>query len=91
MLVVLFPEIAPLNIMKLGSPLSAILSAVSQRLSSSCSFPWPSKGEVPAHEGHGHAQAQSRHLRARGLLVPFVGIKIIDIAVNYSICLRRSK
>ncbi len=67
MLIVLFPEIAPLNIMKLR----IAAQRHSQRRGIQCPdhhpahSPGPQGGEIQAHESHGPAAAQSCGLRTR--------------------------
>jgi K+-transporting ATPase ATPase B chain len=84
MLVATFPVIAPLNVMKLASPYSAILSAVIfNALIIIVLIPLALRGvkfrPLPA------AVILRRNLLiygAGGILIPFVGIKLIDILVN---------
>jgi K+-transporting ATPase ATPase B chain len=84
MLVATFPVIAPLNVMKLVSPYSAILSAVIfNAVIIIILIPLALKGvkfrPLPA------AVILRRNLLIYGLggiIIPFVGIKLIDIAVN---------
>ncbi len=77
------PELAALNIMKLHSPQSAILSAVIfNALIIVALIPLALKGV--AYRPVGAAAALRRNLLIYGLggvIAPFVGIKIIDVAV----------
>jgi len=85
MLVATFPVIAPLNVMKLVSPYSAILSAVIfNAVIIIALIPLALKGvkfrPLPA------AVILRRNLLIYGLggiIIPFVGIKLIDILVNF--------
>ncbi len=83
MLMVTFPQIAPLNIMKLASPESAILSAVIfNALIIVALIPLALKGIQ--FRPLGAAAILRRNLLIYGLggvVVPFVGIKIIDLIV----------
>jgi K+-transporting ATPase ATPase B chain len=84
MLVATFPAIAPLNIMKLVSPHSAILSAVIfNALIIICLIPLALKGVK--FRPLGAASILQRNLVVYGLggvIIPFIGIKLIDILVN---------
>ena len=84
MLMATFPLISPLNIMGLVSPQSAILSAVIfNALVIIALIPLALKGV--AYRAVGAVAVLRRNLLIYGLggvIVPFVGIKIIDIAVN---------
>jgi potassium-transporting ATPase ATP-binding subunit len=84
MLVGVFPAIAPLNIMGLASPLSAILSAVIfNALIIIALIPLALRGV--AYRPIGAAAMLRRNLFIYGLggiLIPFVGIKIIDVLIN---------
>ncbi|MBP8255773.1 MAG: potassium-transporting ATPase subunit KdpB [Opitutaceae bacterium] len=84
MLIVAFPAIAPLNIMHLGSPHSAILSAVIfNALIIIALIPLALKG-VP-YQPIGATALLRRNLAVYGIggiLIPFVGIKLIDLALN---------
>jgi len=82
--IVLYPGLGALNVMKLGSPESAILSAI---IFNALIIP----ALVPlALKGVAYRPASAGSLLARnlaiygvgGLLAPFVGIKIIDMAVT---------
>jgi K+-transporting ATPase ATPase B chain len=85
MLIVLFPEIAPLNIMKLGSPLSAILSAVIfNALIIILLIPLALKGvKFRPMKAMALLRRNLVIFGLGGLAVPFIGIKIIDILVNF--------
>jgi potassium-transporting ATPase ATP-binding subunit len=85
MLIVLFPEIAPLNIMKLGSPLSAILSAVVfNALIIILLIPLALKGvKFKPMKAMALLRRNLVIYGLGGLAIPFIGIKIIDIMVNF--------
>jgi K+-transporting ATPase ATPase B chain len=80
---VTFPQIAPLNIMHLASPESAILSAVIfNALIIVALIPLALKGIQ--FRPLGAAAVLRRNLLIYGLggvIVPFIGIKIIDLIV----------
>ena len=84
MLVGVFPAIAPLNIMHLASPLSAILSAVNfNALIIVALIPLALRGV--AYRPIGAAAMLRRNLLIYGfggILIPFIGIKIIDVLIN---------
>ncbi len=84
MLVGAFPAIAPLNVMHLASPLSAILSAVIfNALVIIALIPLALRGV--AYRPLGAAAILQRNLLiygCGGILIPFVGIKLIDVLVN---------
>jgi len=84
MLVGAFPAIAPLNVMHLASPLSAILSAVIfNALVIIALIPLALRGV--AYRPVGAAAMLRRNLLIYGLggiIIPFVGIKIIDLLIN---------
>ena len=84
MLVGVFPAIAPLNVMHLASPLSAILSAVVfNALVIIALIPLALKGV--AYRPIGAAAMLRRNLFIYGfggIIIPFVGIKVIDLFVN---------
>ena len=84
MLVGAFPAIAPLNIMGLASPLSAILSAVIfNALVIIALIPLALRGV--AYRPVGAAAMLRRNLLVYGvggLIAPFVGIKAIDLLIN---------
>jgi potassium-transporting ATPase ATP-binding subunit len=84
MLVGVFPAIAPLNVMHLASPLSAILSAVIfNALVIIALIPLALRGV--AYRPIGAAAMLRRNLFIYGfggILIPFVGIKAIDLIIN---------
>ena len=84
MLVGVFPAIAPLNIMHLASPLSAILSAVIfNALIIIALIPLALRGV--AYRPVGAAAMLRRNLLiygVGGIIIPFVGIKLIDVLIN---------
>ncbi len=84
MLVGVFPAIAPLNVMHLASPLSAILSAVIfNALVIVALIPLALRGV--AYRPIGAAAMLRRNLFIYGfggILIPFVGIKLIDLFIN---------
>jgi K+-transporting ATPase ATPase B chain len=84
MLVGVFPAIAPLNIMHLVSPRSAILSAVIfNALVIIALIPLALRGV--AYRPLGAAAILRRNLLiygVGGILIPFIGIKIIDVIIN---------
>jgi len=84
MLVASFPAIAPLNIMRLASPTSAILSAVIfNALIIVVLIPLALRGV--AYRPMGAAAMLRRNLFIYGfggILIPFAGIKVIDLLLN---------
>jgi potassium-transporting ATPase ATP-binding subunit len=84
MLVATFPVIAPLNVMKLQSPYSAIMSAVIfNAVIIVILIPLALKGVK--FRAMGAKAILQRNLVIYGLggiIVPFIGIKLIDIVVN---------
>ena len=84
MLVGAFPAIAPLNIMNLASPLSAILSAVIfNALIIIALIPLALKGV--AYRPIGAEAMLRRNLFIYGfggIVIPFIGIKAIDLLIN---------
>jgi K+-transporting ATPase ATPase B chain len=79
-----YPALQALNVMRLGSPASAVLSAVIFNALIIVAL-------IPlALRGVGYAPAGASALLARnlgiyglgGLVVPFIGIKLVDLAVN---------
>ena len=84
MLVGSFPVIAPLNVMRLASPQSAILSAVIfNALIIVVLIPLALRGV--AYRPAGAAVILRRNLLVYGLggvVIPFIGIKAIDLLVN---------
>jgi K+-transporting ATPase ATPase B chain len=84
MLVVAFPVIEPMNLMRLGSPASAILSAVIfNALVIIALIPLALRGV--RFRPLGAAVLLRRNLLIYGiggLVAPFIGIKLIDLLVN---------
>jgi K+-transporting ATPase ATPase B chain len=84
MLMATFPAISPLNVMGLASPESAILSAVIfNALVIVALIPLALKGV--AYRAVGAVLVLRRNLLiygVGGIIVPFVGIKLIDIAIH---------
>jgi K+-transporting ATPase ATPase B chain len=84
MLVGVFPAVAPLNIMGLASPHSAILSAVIfNALIIIALIPLALRGV--AYRPVGAAAMLRRNLLVYGvggIIIPFVGIKLIDVLLN---------
>ncbi|MGL4400392.1 MAG: potassium-transporting ATPase subunit KdpB [Luteolibacter sp.] len=84
MLMVTFPAMAALNIMKLGSPQSAILSAIIfNALVIVALIPLALKG-VP-YKPLGAVEILRRNLLIYGLgglIVPFIGIKAVDLVIT---------
>ncbi len=84
LLVGVFPAVAPLNLMSLESPASAILSAVIfNALVINALIPLALRGV--AYRPVGAATMLRRNLLIYGLggiLIPFVGIKLIDVLIN---------
>jgi len=84
MLMATFPVIAPLNIMRLHSPTSAILSAVIfNALIIIALIPLALRGV--AYKPNGALAILQRNLLiygVGGLIIPFVGIKVIDVVIT---------
>jgi len=84
MLMVTFPAIAPLNIMKLESPQSAILSAIIfNALIIVALIPLALRGV--AYKPIGALAILQRNLLIYGLggvIIPFLGIKVIDVLIT---------
>jgi K+-transporting ATPase ATPase B chain len=84
MFMVTFPAIAPLNIMRLHSPNSAILSAIIfNALIIVALIPLALRGV--AYKPVGALALLQRNLLVYGLggiLVPFAGIKVIDVLIT---------
>jgi K+-transporting ATPase ATPase B chain len=84
MLMVTFPVVAPLNIMRLQSPTSAILSAVIfNALIIIALIPLALRGVV--YKPIGALAILQRNLLIYGLggvVIPFIGIKLIDIVIT---------
>jgi hypothetical protein len=89
MLMATFPAIAPLNIMRLASPHSAILSAVIfNALIIVALIPLALRGVAyKAHRRARHPPAQPAHLRPRRRDHPFIGIKAIDVIITATLVL----
>ncbi len=83
MLVVTFPQIAPLNVMRLASPQSAILSAVIfNAIIIVLLIPLALRGVK--FRPLGAARILQRNLLiygVGGVIIPFIGIKAIDLVV----------
>jgi K+-transporting ATPase ATPase B chain len=79
-----YPEIAPLNIMHLASPRSAILSAVIfNAVVIIALIPLALRGVQYRPIGAGPLLARSLLIYGvGGVVAPFVGIKIIDLALE---------
>ena len=84
MFIVLYPGLAVLNVMRLATPQSAILSAIIfNALIIPALVPLALKGVKYRPIGAGPLLARNLAVYGvGGLIAPFVGIKIIDIAVN---------
>src|SRR5215470_2057234 len=84
MFVVIYPQLAPLNVMRLSSPESAILSAIIfNALIIIALIPLSLRGVT--YRPAGAAAILRRNLLVYGLggiIVPFIGIKLIDLAVT---------
>jgi K+-transporting ATPase ATPase B chain len=82
--IVLYPGLGALNVMKLGSPQSAILSAIIfNALIIPALVPLALKGVRYRPASAGSLLARNLAIYgAGGLMAPFVGIKIIDMAVT---------
>ncbi len=84
MFIALYPELAVLNVMGLSSPESAILSAIIfNALIIPCLVPLALKGVTYRPMGAGPLLARNLAVYGLGgLVAPFVGIKLIDLAVS---------
>jgi potassium-transporting ATPase ATP-binding subunit len=84
MFVVLYPDLGVLNVMGLASPASAILSAIIfNALIIPMLVPLALKGVAYRPIGAGPLLARNLAVYGvGGLIAPFIGIKLIDIAVN---------
>jgi K+-transporting ATPase ATPase B chain len=84
MLVGVFPAIAPLNVMRLASPTSAILSAVIfNALVIIALIPLALKGVAYRPIGAGAMLRRNLLIYGcGGVLIPFVGIKLIDVIIT---------
>jgi K+-transporting ATPase ATPase B chain len=85
MLLALFPEIAPLNVMRLGSPRSAVLSAVVfNAVIIILLIPMALSGvKFRPMKAMALLRRNLAIFGLGGLVVPFLGIKVIDMAVNF--------
>jgi K+-transporting ATPase ATPase B chain len=83
MFVTLYPRLGVLNVMGLASPRSAILSAIIfNALIIPCLVPLALKGVRYRPIGAGQLLARNLSIYGLGgLVAPFVGIKLIDLAV----------
>jgi len=84
MFLVFYPQLGALNIMGLASPESAILSAIIfNALIIPCLVPLALKGVTYRPIGAGPLLARNLAIYGLGgLIAPFAGIKLIDLAVN---------
>jgi K+-transporting ATPase ATPase B chain len=84
MFIVLYPSLAVLNIMKLATPQSAILSAIIfNALIIPALVPLALKGVKYRPIGAGPLLARNLAIYGLGgILAPFVGIKLVDVFVN---------
>jgi len=83
MLVGTFPAIAPLNIMHLHSPTSAILSAVIfNALIIVALIRWRCGASQFKPIGRWPSCGATAHLRLGGVIIPFAGIKVIDVLIT---------
>jgi K+-transporting ATPase ATPase B chain len=84
MSVVLYPGLGVLNVMRLGSPESAILSAIIfNALIIPCLVPLALRGVTYKPMGAGPLLARNLAVYGLGgLLAPFAGIKVIDLVVG---------
>jgi K+-transporting ATPase ATPase B chain len=84
MFVVLYPGLGVLNVMRLGSPESAILSAIIfNAVIIPCLVPLALKGVAYKPMGAGPLLARNLAVYGLGgLVAPFIGIKIIDLMVG---------
>ncbi len=84
MFIVLYPGLAVLNVMRLGSPTSAILSAIIYNaLIIPALVPLALKGVKYRPVGAGALLRRNLAIYGvGGLVAPFIGIKVIDLLVN---------
>ncbi|WP_395337511.1 potassium-transporting ATPase subunit KdpB [Novosphingobium sp. BL-8H] len=84
MFIVLYPGLAVLNVMHLGTPQSAILSAIIfNALIIPCLVPLALKGVKYKPMAAGPLLARNLAVYGLGgIVAPFIGIKLIDLAVN---------
>ena len=82
--IVLYPQLGTLNIMGLGSPKSAILSAIIfNALIIPCLVPLALKGVKYRPASAGTLLARNLAIYgAGGIVAPFIGIKLVDLAVT---------
>ena len=79
-----FPVIAPLNVMGLASPQSAVLSAVIFNALIIVFGPAGAQGgAVPSVERRTASQAKPVDIRIGGIVAPFIGIKLIDVLLSF--------
>ena len=79
-----YPEIAPLNVMRLGSPQSAILAAVIfNALIIVALIPLALRGVDYRPLGAGRILRRNLFLYGvGGVIIPFIGIKAIDVLLH---------
>ena len=84
MFVVLYPGLSVLNVMRLGSPTSAILSAIIfNALVIPCLVPLALRGVTYTPMGAGPLLRRNLTIYGLGgLVAPFIGIKLVDIIVT---------
>jgi len=84
MFIVLYPGLGALNVMHLSSPHTAILSAIIfNALIIPCLVPLALKGVTYRPVGAGQLLARNLAIYgAGGLIVPFIGIKAVDLIVS---------
>jgi K+-transporting ATPase ATPase B chain len=84
MFIVLYPSLAVLNIMKLATPQSAILSAIIfNALIIPALVPLALKGVKYRPIGAGPLLARNLAIYGLGgIIAPFIGIKLVDVFVN---------
>ncbi len=84
MFVVLYPGLGVLNVMRLGSPESAILSAISfNAVIIPCLVPLALRGVAYKPMAAGPLLARNLAIYGLGgLIAPFIGIKLIDLVVG---------
>ncbi len=82
---IVIPSLGKLNILHLHSPQSAItvgdhLQRADHRRADPARAP---RGQVPPVVGLGDAAAEPVDLRRGGLIIPFIGIKAIDLIIQF--------
>ena len=84
MFIVLYPSLSVLNVMRLGSPASAILSAIIfNALIIPCLVPLALRGVTYTPMGAGPLLRRNLLIYGLGgLVAPFIGIKLIDLFIN---------